>query len=134
MQPLCRLLARHRLVACAILSLALAMKLAIPVGFMPMVTDGTIVMRLCSGTAPMTMAVAIPGLEQDKPDGEAPQDKQAQPCAFSGLSAPTLAATDPILLALAILFVLVAGLRPLAVPVPRAPLHLRPPLRGPPTA
>lgn len=45
--------------------------------------------------------IAIPGKTGDHDEGD--QHKKAEmPCAFSGLSAPTLAATDPILLAIAI--------------------------------
>lgn len=133
MQPLRRLVASHRLVAGAILALALAMKLVMPTGFMPTVADGRIVVRMCSGTGPMTMVMTIPGLEQGKHDGEGHPDRHEPPCAFSGLSAPSLAAADPILLALAILFVLSMGVRALAAPTTAAPPYLRPPLRGPPT-
>jgi hypothetical protein len=54
------------------------------------------------------MVITIPGLEQGKPDGGDHPGKAEQPCAFAGLSAPSLAATDPILLAVAILFALAA--------------------------
>ncbi|WP_010542916.1 hypothetical protein [Sphingomonas elodea] len=131
MQPLRRLVASHRVVAGAILALALVMKLLIPAGFMPTVANGQMVVRMCSGTGPMTMVMAIPGFE-DKADREGDHDKHAQPCAFSGLSTPSLAAADPILLALAILFVLAMGVRALAAPTTSAPPYLRPPLRGPP--
>lgn len=106
------------------------MKLLIPAGFMPMVADGRMVVRLCSGTGPMAMAVS--GFGQNKTDHDSNHDKHEQPCAFSGLSAPSLAAADPALLALAILFVLAMGIRALALPATAAPPYLRPPLRGPP--
>ncbi|OAN63175.1 hypothetical protein A7X12_01335 [Sphingomonas sp. TDK1] len=99
---------------------------------MPTVAEGRMVVRMCSGTGPMTMVMAIPGLEQGKHDGEDHREKHEPPCAFSGLSAPSLAATDPILLALALLFVLAMGIRVLAAPAMAAPPYLRPPLRGPP--
>ncbi|WP_294251394.1 hypothetical protein [uncultured Sphingomonas sp.] len=131
MHPLRRLVASHRVVAGAILALALVMKLLIPAGFMPTVANGQMVVRMCSGAGPMTMVMAIPGLE-NRTDRESHHDKHEQPCAFSGLSTPSLAAADPILLALAILFVLAMGVRAVAEPTTAAPAHLRPPLRGPP--
>lgn len=132
MEPLRRLVASHRVVAGAILALALVMKLLLPAGFMSTVADGQMVVRMCSGTGPMTMVMHLPGLAQGKADREGHHDKHEQPCAFAGLSTPSLAAADPILLALAILFVLAMGVRPLAAPTRAAPPYLRPPLRGPP--
>lgn len=131
MHRLRRLVLANRHFACAILALALVMKIVVPAGFMPTVSDGRIVISICSGTGPTTMVVTIPGLEQDKPDG-GKHGKADQPCAFAGLSAPSLAAADPILLAAAILFVLALGMRPLPLPAATASPYLRPPLRGPP--
>lgn len=132
MQPLRRLVTSHPFVAGAILALALVMKVLIPVGFMPMVADGQMVVRMCSSTGPMTMVMAIPGLERGKADRGGHHDKHEQPCTFAGLSAPSLAAADPIVLALAILFVLAMGVRALPAWPAAALPFLRPPLRGPP--
>ncbi len=118
--------------ACAVLALALVMKIVIPAGYMPTVSNGQIVVSICSGTGPMTMVMTIPGLDHGKSDGDDHQRKAEQPCAFSGLSAPSLAAAAPILLAAVILFVLALGTRPLALPASTAQPYLRPPLRGPP--
>jgi hypothetical protein len=127
-----RLVLSHRPLVIAILALALLMKLAMPAGFMSNAGNGQIVISICSGTGASTMVVTIPGLEHGKPDGGDYPGKAEQPCAFAGLSAPSLAAADPILLAAAILFVLALGMRPLALPAPSARAYLRPPLRGPP--
>ena len=51
---------------------------------------------------------------------------------FAGLSAPSLAAADLVLLAAAILFVMALGMRAVASLEAPASLHLRPYLRGPP--
>ncbi len=107
------------------------MKVLVPAGFMPTVDHGQIVISICSGTGPMTMVMAMPGMEHGKP-GENQHSKSEQPCAFSGLSAPSLAAADPVLLAIAILFVMALALRPMVPSVVRQRPHLRPPLRGPP--
>ena len=135
MTALRRLFLRHRALAGWIVAAALLMKLLVPAGYMPTMAGNSVIIQICSGYGPMTMAMAmpipgpIPGKEQGQ---DHQQDKAEMPCAFSGLSAPTLAAADPILLALAILFVMVAGAR-FVVPLPaRSPAHLRPPLRGPP--
>lgn len=122
----------NRPFAGAILVLALMMKVVIPAGFMPTVSNDQIVASICSGTGPMTMAMPIPGLQHGKSDGSGHQDKAEQPCIFAGLSAPALTGADPLLLAITILFILVLGLRSMALPASTAPPHLRPPLRGPP--
>lgn len=106
------------------------MKIVMPSGFMPTISDGQIVVSVCSGMGPVTMTLAVPGMhDKSNRDGHG---KAEQPCAFAGLSTPSLAAADPILLAAAILFVLMLGMRPLAMPTATAPPYLRPPLRGPP--
>jgi len=107
------------------------MKVLVPAGFMPTLDHGEIVISICSGTGPMTMVMAMPGMEHGK-KGDSQHGKTEQPCAFSGLSAPSLAAADPILLALAILFVMALALRPMVPSVVQQRPHLRPPLRGPP--
>lgn len=132
MHLLRRLVLCNRPLAISALALALLMKLAIPAGFMPSVSDGQIVVSLCSGTGASTIVMTIPGLEHGKPDGGGHPGKAEQPCAFAGLSAPSLAAADPVLLAAAILFVLALGIRPLPLPASITPPYLRPPLRGPP--
>lgn len=132
MRALRTLVLGNQVLVAALLALALLMKLAVPAGFMPTISDGRILVSVCSGTGPTTMVMTIPGVEHGKPDGDTRHDKAEQPCAFAGLSAPSLAAADPILLAAAILFVLILGTRPFAALVSTTPPHLRPPLRGPP--
>ena len=132
MHRLRQLILANRPFACAILALALMMKLALPAGFIPMVNNGQIEVTLCSGTGPLTVVMTIPGLEHGKKDGNGHPGKSEQPCGFSGLSAPSLAAADPILLAAVFLFILALGMRPMVLLTSTAPPHLRPPLRGPP--
>ncbi|KQN26856.1 hypothetical protein ASE86_05115 [Sphingomonas sp. Leaf33] len=119
--------------ACAIVALALAMKLLVPAGFMPTVSHGRIVVSICSGTGPMTMVVEMPGMAHHAPTDAPKHDEGASaPCAYAGLMAPSLAATDPLLLAIALLVAMAMALRPVALPLVPAPARLRPPLRGPP--
>ena len=131
MHRLRRLALNNRALAATLFALAMAMKVLIPAGFMPIIEDGRIVISLCSGTGPMKMMMAMPGPDHGKSD-ENQHGKVEQPCAFAGLTAPSLAAADPILLVLAILFVMTLSQRPILPRVVQRPAHLRPPLRGPP--
>lgn len=116
--------------AAALITLALLMKLLMPAGFMPSVSAGTITVELCTGTGPQTIVMAIPGdHEQDKQDGHG---KTESPCVFAGLGAPSLAAADPVLIAIAIAFIVATVFRLAAAPAVASFAHLRPPLRGPP--
>lgn len=131
MNALRRHFLRHRALAGWIIAAALLMKVLVPAGYMPTVSGNSMIIQICSGYGPMTMAMPIPGKEDSSGQGDH-QGKAEMPCAFSGLSAPSLAAADPLLLALAILFIMVAAIR-VAIPVPASsPAYLRPPLRGPP--
>ncbi|MFD2780429.1 hypothetical protein ACFS32_04010 [Novosphingobium pokkalii] len=72
-----------------------------------------------------TAKIVLPG----KPDhGEHVKGE----CPFTALSSASLGAVDPVVLALALAFVMALALR--AAPCPRLgqTAHLRPPLRGPP--
>lgn len=131
MHVLRRLALKNRKLAGLVLALALAMKLLVPGGFMPTSSDGGIVISICSGTGPTTMVMTIPGLEHGK-SNEGHQGKADQHCAFAGLSVPSLAAADPVLLTIAIAFAMALALWPTTAPIVRARSHLRPPLRGPP--
>jgi hypothetical protein len=121
----------RRSVAFLLIALALAMKLLVPAGYMLAPSSKFLTVLVCSGTNmdPVTikvpMAPAVPGTgDSDTADKTV--------CAFSGLGLAGLAATDPDLLAAAILFILALGFLPVQ-PVLRAiPAYLRPPLRGPP--
>ena len=118
------------------LACALVMKILVPAGFMPVVSGGRVTVEICGGTVPVQtvmapmMAMAMPGMAHHS--GKSDHQEREMPCAFSGLTAPSLAAVDPVLLAIAIAFIvgLVFRVRT-AVPI-AAQAYLRPPLRGPP--
>jgi hypothetical protein len=120
----------RRLLAAAIVALALFVKILVPTGFMIGSETGTVTIELCSGTGPMKMTMVMPGMEhhQHKPDHQGKE----MPCAFSGLTAPALAAADSVLLAIALIFIVETTFRLEIFSVVRAPDRLRPPLRGPP--
>src|SRR3546814_20382828 len=107
------------------------MKVLVPAGFMPTVSSGAILVQLCSGQGLQTAMLEIPGQsgEHDPAD-----HKQAEmPCAFSGMSSPAFAAADPVLLAIAIAFILAMGCLSLNYVLPSASPLLRPPHTRHPT-
>ena len=126
-------LLRHRLLAAWLVAAALMMKVLVPSGYMlGTSTAGSITIELCSGYGPQKMIVAMPGMAHH-PDKKGEHGKAEMPCAFSGLSAPSLAGADPLLLAVAIAFVIFTVFRIATRPaLPGTPSYLRPPLRGPP--
>lgn len=129
MQSLRRLVLRQPGFAWLMLALALAMRFAVPAGFMPTAVDGHVVIAICTGSGPMQMTMAVPGKPDDRHGG-----RGEQPCAFAAMAAPMLGAADAVLLAAAIRFVMVAGTRPIVSILAAPPAHLRPPLRGPPAS
>lgn len=117
--------ARSWLVAAVVLS-ALCLRMLTPQGYMPAVEQKAIEILVChgAGEAPPSVRLQLP---PDK--GSAAEER----CAFADLAMPMLGTVDPIQLALALSFILALWLTfPQAAPL-RAPRHLRPPLRGPPT-
>lgn len=142
MQPLRVLLNRHRLLALLLLACALMVKAAVPTGFMIERHGATLTIENCVD-APNgmvgQMAHALPGesmhgkaMASKAMDGKGGHNKTAGPCPYAALGMAPLAGTDAVLLDLALIFILAAGL----TAVPSAPLRrisfLRPPLRGPP--
>ena len=123
---------RHRAFAAWLVALALLMKVLVPTGFMLGTSAGSITIELCSGYGPMTMQTPMPGMAHHQGD-KSSHGKAEQPCAFSGLSAPSLAAADPILLALALAFIIATAFRVSIPGLVRTPAFLRPPTTGPPT-
>lgn len=118
----------------AVLVLALCIKATVPAGFMLTSQDGVVLtVTLCSdGTGErQQVKIVVPGRTDQRGDHSDPDGKNGQ-CAFSALSHAAIGGTDPILLAVALVFILLLGLAP-APGRPRRPIaYLRPPLRGPP--
>lgn len=125
---------KHARLALVLVVFALAVKAFLPAGFMVSAAgERFLTVTICadaSGT-PQQMRIAI----HDKDDIGGDRSESAdtgQPCAFSGLGHAALGGVDPILLAAALAFVLLAGFAPLRSPALRDIAFLRPPLRGPP--
>lgn len=132
-----RHLMRHRLSAAWLIALALLMKMLVPTGYMIGTATGSLTIELCPSYAPVKVAASMPGMAHHQDAEHHPkeqhQGKEMPPCAFSGLSAPSLAGADPLLLATAIAFVILTVSRlPAHSTLPDKPDFLRPPLRGPP--
>ncbi|MCA3255501.1 MAG: hypothetical protein INF91_07790 [Alphaproteobacteria bacterium] len=124
------LLRRHRAIALLVAFAALSMKIVLPAGFMPAAGAKTFAIQICAdavGTdAPPALVIPM------KHDG-APKGGQGDgACAFASLAMSTVSATPPLLLAIALAFILALGFAPAARPLPDRAIHLRPPLRGQP--
>lgn len=123
-----RFILSHPRAAAALVALALAMKLVVPAGFMPVAAPGQMMVLICTEFGPQHVAIDVPGLPA-KPDSGAKMD---QPCAFAGLGLAWLPGVDAVLLAAALVFILALGFAAATAPsIARTP-YLRPPLRGPP--
>ncbi|HEY0622913.1 hypothetical protein [Sphingomonas sp.] len=123
-----RFILDHPKLAAALIALALAMKLAVPAGFMPVAGPGQMMVLVCTEFGPQRVAIDVPGMPA-KPDDAI---KMSEPCAFAGLGLGWLPGTDPMLLAGALRYIFALGFVAVSTPLlARAP-YLRPPLRGPP--
>lgn len=123
-----RFILSHPKAAAALIALALAMKLAVPAGFMPVAAPGQLMVLVCTEFGPQHVAIDVPGMPA-KPDDGAKMD---QPCAFGGLGLAWLPGADAVLLAAALVFILALGFAAVTVPLLARTPRLRPPLRGPP--
>ena len=133
METLRRIIQGHLPTVWVILLLTLCMKLVVPVGFMPDLSEHGIALIVCDGMAPSAAAQATPGMHgHHHHHGHDGPTKPDAPCPFAGLSAPVLGGADPIQLARALADILAAGLVVAIAVRLRTVGYLRPPLRGPP--
>ncbi len=116
-------LLKHPLLAVTIALATLALRLAVPAGYMPAVDHGRLTLAPCSGSGPV--AAGIGHHEEGEPKAESA-------CAFADLALPVIGGADSVQLTAALLFIVATGLFLAAVPPTGVPLRLRPPLRGPP--
>ena len=123
---------KHQHLAFLLVAAALVTKAVIPIGFMLMPSNGTIMVSICSGQGPQMVALDL-GKGSADHNGDHQGDKKADhPCAFSSLSMAAATGADIALLALAIAYVLALGFLPVATRQGRLHSRLRPPLRAPP--
>lgn len=126
---------KHARLSLVLVVFALAVNALLPAGFMVSATgERFLTVTICadaSGT-PKQMQIAIQGKDDIGSDHSEAADK-GQPCAFSGLGHAALGGADPVVLAAALAFFLLAGFAPRQAPAVRDIAFLRPPLRGPPS-
>ncbi|HYI41983.1 MAG TPA: hypothetical protein VE053_16865 [Allosphingosinicella sp.] len=133
-QPLRSALLKHPLLALAIGLAALALRLAVPAGYMPMLDHGRLALTICSGSGtvvakpPHAAASSTPGALHHE---NGPSEAQSS-CAFADLAFPLIGGADRVQLAAALVFIIATALFIGAALPPPAALRLRPPLRGPP--
>jgi hypothetical protein len=118
-QLLRSVLLKHPVLALLIGLAALALRLAVPAGFMPALDHGQVVLAPCPG--------AGPAAHHD--EGGAQVESS---CAFADLSLPAMGGPGAFELAAALLFFAFTLLFLRSAPPRGAALRLRPPLRGPP--
>jgi hypothetical protein len=122
----------HRRLAVLLLGFALAMKALMPAGYMVGAQGKVLTISICAdaqgGGYSKQIVVPYSGKHSEEP----PHVKDGQACPFSALTMAALGGVDPVLLALALAFVLALGFAT-APPLRLVQaFHLRPPLRGPP--
>lgn len=135
MTALRALIRNHRSLAILFIVVTLGMKALVPTGYMIGSSSKTFTIEICSESSGnrTTMQIAIP-MDGKSQGGQAEHGKMDGPCAYSALSMAALSGADASLLALAFLFILALGFAPTALAPLERISHLRPPLRGPPTA
>lgn len=117
----------HRSLALALVALALAMKVLVPAGFMPVAAGKTITVMVCDGHGgEQSRAIALGD------NGESGIAKAAKTCPFSVLSSASLGTVDIVLAAALLLFILASSLLPITTPPLRRIGYLTPPSCGPP--
>lgn len=132
MTQLRTILLDHRRLALLLVAFALAMKALVPGGYMLGTQSQVITVSICADSSGghLTRQIVVPRESGEK--DTVSQHAKSGPCAFTALGMAGLAGAGPILLGLALAFILAIGLAPLPIPVLQPRAHLRPPLRGPP--
>uniref|UniRef100_UPI0035CC1869 DUF2946 family protein n=1 Tax=uncultured Sphingomonas sp. TaxID=158754 RepID=UPI0035CC1869 len=131
MTALRHFLRKHCTFAAWLIFAALLMKVVVPVGYMPVMTGSSITIELCSGFGPEKMMAAMPGMG-DHHGSQDHSGKGDMPCGFGGHAPPALSTVDPVLLLLAIAFVMTLGFLVVRRRLPEPAVRLRPPPIGPP--
>jgi hypothetical protein len=91
----------HRILALAVLACAMALRMLVPEGWMPVSDGHGFRITMCTGSGPMDMTMAMPGMAMHQGKaGHAPQQPmQDHPCTFAhlglALAEPTLPALAP---------------------------------------
>lgn len=126
--------------ALILLALAIAVRALIPSGYMlsgGMLGGGAQVLtvQICADaqSGMQTRHIILPSKDGSAKAGSPEaHDASAKPCAWSSAGLDSTSPVDPILLALALLFILAVGYLAVSSPRVAQAAFLRPPLRGPP--
>jgi hypothetical protein len=123
----------YRMLALAVLACALALRMLVPQGWMPVSDAHGFRITMCSGSGPMDMPMAMPGMamHHDKA-GHDQQPMQDHPCTFAHLG---LALAEPVLPTLTLPPLVRAealASKPLAIAIGRGLAAPPPPATGPP--
>lgn len=123
----------HRRLAALLLALALCIRALVPAGTMISAGTRVLTVEICADAsrAGMTRDIVVP-MRGDGAGDSADHAAKGTPCSWSALGFGALAAVDPIVLAIALAFIAMAGLLPAPAPRSRLAARLRPPLRAPP--
>lgn len=119
------------LLAVWLVALALLMKVAVPAGFMASADGGGLTVQFCTADGVRTVLLTADG-QIKNPDAPQPDSTANSPCAFAGHGAALLSGAYPVLLAVAIAFIIATGLRAAKIAPQPLPFFLRPPAIGPP--
>ncbi len=127
------LLQTHSIWFGSLFMFALAMKALTPNGYMISADSQTITVKICNGVGDVERTIDIP-MNTDANDHDSGSNMNSEACSSSSVSQSTMTTIDPVQLALAIGFIMLAGLVvQTAILSARLP-RLRPPLRGPPVS
>lgn len=133
MLPLRALVRDHRRLAGLLIGLALLMKALVPAGYMAKAEGRVLTIAVCAdasnGQTVKHIMVPVSGKSSDNHADHAKADGT---CAFSSLAMGAVGGADPLLLLIALSFILLLGFAPAAPPLHDRRANLRPPLRGPP--
>ncbi len=124
-------LMRHRAFAIALVVATLCLKALVPAGYMLGQSSTVLTILVCEdGTGSHAAKDVVVPLKHDGSGPSAQQHKGE--CPFSSLSMASMVSQGPVLLALALAFILALGFAPVRQPVRKPAGRIRPPLRGPP--
>jgi len=125
----------NRNLALLVVLIALCMKIVVPTGFMISPTAKVFTVQICDDQIGnhAVRQIAIP-MKSGLIDAGAKQAGKSASgeCPFAGHSMTALGGADPVLLVLALAFILALGFAPVTTPRAARIAFLRPPLRGPP--
>jgi hypothetical protein len=125
-----RLVLDHKWLMALLCLAAMTMKMLVPQGYMIGGDSKSLTVEICTEQGVIEQTIAIP-MKQGSGKHNA-DDTSAKSCAFGGFSHSALDTIDPFLLAFAIAFIMLAGLRSPVLPPASLKRWLRPPPIGPP--